>query len=54
MCGQRFLRAGNDAWHPWTVENPCPPEDDDNGVTVARFGSFGRPGIENFRSADEV
>ncbi len=49
LCEQRMLRTDSDAWHPWNVEKACPPEIDDNGVTVPKWGSFGRPGMEYFK-----
>lgn len=51
LCGQEMISTENDAWHPWDVEQACPPEIDEQGVTVPQWGGFGRPGREHFRPA---
>jgi hypothetical protein len=51
LCGQVMLlnATTSDAWHPWDVDLPCPPEVNQDGLLVPSWGRPGRPGAEHFR-----
>lgn len=57
LCGQEMLRVLDpvDAWHPHTVERPCPDEPSTDPYDAEGWFKFvaagthtGRPGVEHF------
>lgn len=60
-CGQELILTDDDCWHPWSVENACPPErrvggtGGVGGAVVIDWGDgFGRPGRDKFVSTPDV
>ena len=55
LCNQEmgYNVEMDDAWHPYDVEEACPPEWFENGILVPQWGRPGRPGSEWFIAMSE-